>query len=49
MSAIGMIEIPLDEYYEMVERLRWLDALEAVGVDNWGGYEYAMEIFRESE
>ncbi len=27
------------------ERLRWLDALEAAGVDNWDGIDYAYEIF----
>lgn len=27
------------------ERLRWLAALEAAGVDNWEGYSYAYAIF----
>jgi putative endonuclease len=26
-----------------------MDALEAAGVDNWEGYEYAMEILHEKE
>lgn len=26
--------------------IRWLRALEAAGVDNWQGYEYAVEIYR---
>ena len=29
---------------EQEERLRWLDALEEAGVDNWEGYDYAQEI-----
>lgn len=33
------------EYEEMQERLRWLDCLEAAGVDNWSGMKYAMELF----
>lgn len=29
------------------QRLMWLDALEAAGVDNWGGYDEARVIYRE--
>lgn len=29
---------------ELEERVRWLDALEAAGVDNWSGIEVANEI-----
>ena len=29
---------------ELEERERKLDALEAVGVDNWEGYEQAQEL-----
>jgi len=29
------------------ERLARLDALEAAGVDNWDGYDYAMEMLEE--
>ena len=36
------------EYYkEMEERLRFLDCLEACGVDNCGGYDDAKEMFNE--
>ena len=45
---------------EMVEKLRALvkklqgceqklNALEAVGVDNWEGYDYAMELLEEEQ
>lgn len=26
-----------------------LDALDAAGVDNWGGYGYAMDILEEND
>lgn len=32
---------------EDVERLRWLDALEAAGVDNWQGIDFAHDLLRE--
>jgi hypothetical protein len=31
------------------ERLDLLDALEAAGVDNWQGYEEAMDMLREED
>jgi hypothetical protein len=47
MAAQGMIEIPLEEYDRLLEQDRWLDALSAAGVDNWDGYDCAVEIFQE--
>lgn len=29
------------------ERLMWLDALEAAGVDNWEGFDEAREIYQQ--
>lgn len=29
------------------QRLMFLDALEAAGVDNWEGYDEAIQIYRE--
>jgi hypothetical protein len=37
------------EFDDMQERLRWLDALEAAGVDNWEGYSHAREILGEED
>ena len=37
-----------EEWKETQERLAWLDALEAAGVDNWEGGEEAMRIYRET-
>ena len=41
------VTIPQDEYNKMLERLMWLDALEAAGVDNWEGFDEAREIYQE--
>lgn len=41
--------ITLDKaaYDELVEQATWADALDCAGVDNWGGYENAQQVFRE--
>ena len=41
------VTIPVDEYDEMLERLAKLDALEGAGVDNWEGYDWAMESLQD--
>jgi hypothetical protein len=41
------IEISEALYRELLERDEWLSALEVAGVDNWDGYEIAMEIQQE--
>lgn len=38
------IEVEIDEWLRIQERLDKLDALEACGVDNWDGYSDAMEM-----
>ena len=38
-----MITISKERYDRLVEASRILDALDAAGVDNWEGYEFAME------
>lgn len=37
------------EYERMLERLEWLDCLEAAGVDNWEGYDIALEMLDGEE
>jgi len=44
-----MITISLKEYEALKEDKRFLNALEAAGVDNWDGYDYALEILGEKE
>lgn len=46
---LGKGKLLIDEYVfeEMQERLRFLDALENAGVDNWSGYGYAWEMMED--
>jgi len=46
---IATVEIPADEYEELLEDARWLRALESAGVDNWGGISFAHELLEEEE
>lgn len=39
------VTVDLEDYEELVERDAFLSALEAAGVDNWDGYDFAQEIF----
>lgn len=42
-----MITITKKEYVGLIEDSRKLAALEGAGVDNWEGYDYAMELMDE--
>lgn len=44
---MSTVAIPQEEYDKILDRLMWLDALEAAGVDNWGGFDEAREIYQE--
>lgn len=41
------ITISKAEYLSLLEDRKQLNALENAGVDNWEGYDFAMELFRE--
>lgn len=41
------VTIPLDMYHDLLEVEKFLQALEEAGVDNWHGYEYALESVRK--
>ena len=43
------ITITKKEYKKLKANSRWLSCLEAAGVDNWEGYDYARELLKESE
>lgn len=45
MADVETVIIPAYEHEDLLEDQRLLSALQAAGVDNWGGYDYAMEIF----
>ena len=41
------ITISKEEYESLLEDSNKLLALEGAGVDNWEGYDYAMEMMRD--
>jgi hypothetical protein len=43
------ITITRAEYDDLVEKAEWLEYLEQAGVDNWEGYEFALELSREQD
>lgn len=45
--AKEMVTIPREEYDSLLTRSRWLDCLEAAGVDNWEGIDEALRLNRE--
>lgn len=47
MSSEEYISVPLKEYETLLERDRWLCALEAAGIDNTDAYSFAFEILEE--
>lgn len=44
LEMIDLVEIKRSTFKSMQDRLRKLEALEAAGVDNWSGYDMAMDI-----
>ena len=43
------IEVSEKRYRELISHERELFALRDAGVDNWEGYDYAMELYYEKE
>lgn len=48
-DAMDTVEITRKEYDRLVRDSDWLSWLEAAGVDNWEGYDYALEMREEFE
>lgn len=44
---VELVTITRDEYNKLQADSVKLDALEAAGVDNWDGYEIAMDMLNE--
>lgn len=40
------IEVDINVYDDLLESERILEALQAAGVDNWEGYDCALELLR---
>ncbi len=49
MSDVPMITITQKEYDELQDESAMLTALDAAGVDNWSGYDDALNILAEWE
>lgn len=45
----GTVTITRDEYDRLRRDYAWLQCLEAAGVDNWQGIEFAQEMWREDK
>ena len=43
------ITISKKEYEELLKDQKLLQALQGAGVDNWSGYDYAIEMMQEME
>lgn len=41
------VTISKKEYESLLEDSKWLKCLKGAGVDNWSGYDFAREIWRE--
>lgn len=46
-EAMDTVTITRKEYDRLVKDSEWLSCLEAAGVDNWEGYDYAIEMMHE--
>jgi len=43
------VTIPLADYEELLKDQFFLQCLSNAGVDNWEGYEYAIEEFQKEQ
>jgi len=41
------VTISVERYEELLEAERFLEALRSAGVDNWDGYDFALESMEE--
>lgn len=41
------VTISKSEYESLLKDSEWLTCLEVAGVDNWQGYDYALELKRD--
>lgn len=44
-----MIEIKKSVYESLLDDQHWRECVEGAGVDNWVGYDYAMEDYNRGE
>lgn len=48
-EGVEMAVIPKEELERLYDDQHMLNCLEAAGVDNWSGYDYAMEMYNEED
>lgn len=48
-SLAETVTIAKSEYESLLEDRKRLRSLEAAGVDNWSGYDYARELYEEDD
>jgi len=41
------VTIPKSVYDQLVQDQQWLNCLAAAGVDNWEGYDHAVDILNQ--
>lgn len=46
---VVVVQIPFTTYEELMESAAFLEALQACGVDDWEGYEEAVEYFNNMD
>ena len=44
-----MVEITEAEYELLLATAKFLECLEMAGVNNWEGYEYALDLYNEED
>lgn len=49
VKSLTFVSITLEEYAALLKDSEFLGALRAVGVDNWHGYDYALELLDDDE
>lgn len=45
----GMVTISKEKYDELLDDSFFLECLEGAGVDNWEGYDYALEEYQKQK
>lgn len=43
-----MVTITQEEFEELIKARDWLTCLESAGVDNWGGIDFAQELYQQN-
>lgn len=49
ISTKSAVVISKDRYRDLLKSEGFLESLESAGVDNWGGFDFAVELERDRE